>query len=71
MLYVVAILAIAAFAAVCLIAGLVHQAYARHTAELKAIRDVVEDIERRMITGTHVFDPGGLDDQRSWWSSDN
>jgi hypothetical protein len=65
MLYLFAADMIVAFAAVCLIAWLVQESHRKQMAELKAIRDAVEDIERRMIISSHAFD-SPREQRRRW-----
>jgi hypothetical protein len=56
MLYVFAAAVLVAFAAVCLMAWMMQEIHRKQMAELKAIRDAVEDIERRMIISSHASD---------------
>lgn len=56
MLYLFAAAMLVVFSAVCLVAWILQENHRRQMAELKAIRDAVEDMERRMVTGTHAFD---------------
>ena len=65
MLYVFAAAMLVAFGAVCLIAWIVQESHRKQMAELKAIRDAVEDIERRMIISSHALD-SPREQRRRW-----